>query len=44
LHQIIILSGKYHLSLPVKIPVQAFVGHIAAMVYVTSKPVEVTND
>jgi hypothetical protein len=36
-YQVIILSGKYHLSLPVTIPVQAFAGHIAAMVYTTSK-------
>jgi hypothetical protein len=33
LYQVIILSGKYHLSHPVTIPVQAFAGHIAAMVY-----------
>jgi len=33
LYQVIILSGKYHLSLPATIPVQAFAGHIAAMVY-----------
>jgi len=38
LYQVIILSGKYHLSPPVTIPAQAFAGHIAAMVYMTSKP------
>jgi len=38
LYQVIILSRKYHLSLPITIPVLAFAGHIADMVYMRSKP------
>ena len=38
LYQVIILSHKYHLSLPITTPVLEFAGHIVAMVYMTSEP------
>ena len=38
LYKVIISSGIYHMLLPVTLPVPAFIGHIATVVYMTNKP------